>query len=180
MNLLMNRNPFAEFDNLFRSMERNLESAWRGATPGLGNLPMDVYEKPDAFYIRAVVPGVREEDVDLSIEKDVVTLRGTVRCDYMGEGTKVYLLETPYGSFTRSVRLPENCDAGSAEAHFDRGVLTVRIPKAEKPSAVRSIPIRQALDAPISDAPPTIAPASDGPTADDSAQSEAEREPALA
>lgn len=148
MNLLMNRNPLAEFDHLFRSMERNLESAWRGATAGLGHLPMDVYEKPDAFYIRAAIPGAGEEDVDLSIEKDVVTLKGTIRCDYGGEDTKVYLLETPYGSFTRSVRLPENCQGDLAEAHFERGVLTVRIPKAEKPSNVRSIPIRQSVSTP--------------------------------
>jgi len=143
MNLLTNRNPFADFDNLFRSMERNLESNWRGASPGLGVVPMDIYEQADAFYIRAALPGVQEEDVDLSIEKDVVTLKGNVRCNYMGEGTKVYLLETPYGSFTRSVRLPETCRSDNIEAHFDRGVLTVRIPKAEKPSNVRSIPIRQ-------------------------------------
>jgi HSP20 family molecular chaperone IbpA len=148
MNPLTNRNPFAEFDSLFRSMERNLESAWRGATPGLGTVPMDVYERPDAFYIRAAIPGAQEEDVELSIEKDVVTLKGAVRCDHMGEGTKVYLLETPYGGFTRSVRLPEGCDAGAAEARFDRGVLTVRIPKAERPTSVRSIPIRRAIEAP--------------------------------
>lgn len=148
MNMLMNRNPFAQFDQLFREMERNLESSWRGATPGLGGVPMDVYEKPDAFFIRAALPGVREEDVDLSVEKDVVTLKGTIRNDYQGEGTKVYLLETPYGSFTRSVRLPEQCQPDAAEAHFDRGVLTVRIPKAEKPSSVRSIPIQQSISAP--------------------------------
>lgn len=152
MSKLMNRNPFAEFDHLFRSMERNLESAWRGATPGLGSVPMDVYEKADAFYIRAALPGVREEDVDLSVEKDVVTLKGTIRCDYEGEGTKVYLLETPYGSFTRSVRLPENCQSDTAEARFERGVLTVRIPKADKPTNVRSIPIRQSIDAPTTSA----------------------------
>jgi HSP20 family protein len=148
MNTLMNRNPFAQFDQLFRAMERNLESAWSGATPSLGGIPMDVYEKSDAFYIRAALPGAREEDVDLSVEKDVVTLKGTIRNDYQGEGTKVYLLETPYGSFTRSVRLPEQCQADAAEAHFDLGVLTVRIPKAEKPSSVRSIPIRQSISAP--------------------------------
>lgn len=148
MNTLMNQNPFAEFDHLFRAMERNLQPSWRGATPGLGFLPMDVYEKADAFYIRASIPGVREEDVDLTVDKDVVTLKGNVRCDYEGEGTKVYLLETPYGSFTRSVRLPDSCQADAAEARFDRGVLTVRIPKAEKPTNVRSIPIRQSIDAP--------------------------------
>ncbi len=152
MNLLTNRNPFADFDHLFRSMERSLESNWRGASPGLGVVPMDIYEREDAFYIRAALAGVQEEDIDLSIEKDVVTLKGTVRCDYMGEGTKVYLLETPYGSFTRSVRLPETCQSENIEAHFDRGVLTVRIPKAEKPSNMRSIPIRQPHQPAISDA----------------------------
>ncbi|GEM_PF-445407 len=164
MNTLTHRNPFAEFDNLFRSVERNLESAWRGAAPGIGSIPMDVYERPDAFYIRAAVPGAQDEDVELSIEKDVVTLKGNVRCDYMGEGTKVYLLETPYGSFTRSVRLPEGCDPGGAEAHFDRGVLTVRVPKAEKPASVRSIPIRQALDASNPSALEAKGTAEGGPT----------------
>lgn len=148
MNQLNNRNPFADFDTFFRGMERSMESAWRGTHPGLGAVPMDIYERPDAFYIRAALPGVREEDVDLTIEKEVVTLKGNIRCDYMGEGTKVYLLETPYGSFTRSVRLPEGCESNNAEAHFDCGVLTVRIPKAERPSNVRSIPIRQGTPIP--------------------------------
>lgn len=162
MNALTNRNPFAEFDHLFRSMERNLESAWRGATPGFGGVPMDVYERADAFYIRAALPGVQEEDVELSIEKDVVTLKGNIRNDYQGEGTKVYLLETPYGSFTRSVRLPEGCDATAAEARFERGVLTVRVPKAEKPSNVRSIPIRETLGAPSQPAIEANASSSEG------------------
>ncbi len=152
MSTLMNRNPIAEFDHLFRAMERNLESTWRGTAPGLGGVPMDVYEKPDAFYIRAALPGVREEDVDLSVEKDVVTLKGTIRNEYQGENTKVYLLETPYGSFTRSVRLPENFQSDGIEAHFDRGVLTVRIPKAEKTQTSRSIPIRQTVGQPAIEA----------------------------
>lgn len=143
MSLLINRYPFAEFENLFKNLDRSLESAWRNSTAS--NVAMDVYEKPDAFFIRALLPGVVEEDVVLSVEKDVVTLKGTIRCDYQDEQTKVYLLETPYGAFTRSIRLPESSDAERAEATLDLGVLTVRIPKAEAPAAARNIQIKRSI-----------------------------------
>lgn len=141
MTKAMNRNPF-DFDNLFRAMERNLESAWRGTTGSVASPAMDIYEKPDALYVRAALPGINDEDVDVSVEKDVVTIRGAFRCDYEGEQTRVYLLETPYGSFTRSVRLPATVDADKAEAIFDRGVLTIRIPKIDEMEQVRRIPVR--------------------------------------
>jgi HSP20 family protein len=143
MNLLMNRNPFAEFDDIVRSMERTFDTAWRQAAV---SLPMDVYEKDDALCVRAAVPGLREEDLDLSIAKDVITLKGVNRCDWEGEGTKVYLREIPYGQFTRSVRIPEGYRVDGVEAEFDRGVLTIRVPKEEAPRPnVRSIPIRGSI-----------------------------------
>ncbi|RYD85817.1 MAG: Hsp20/alpha crystallin family protein [Verrucomicrobiaceae bacterium] len=151
MNLLMNRNPFAEFDDIVRSMERTLDTAWRQATV---SLPMDVYEKDDALYVRAAVPGLREEDLDLSVDQNVITLKGVNRCEWEGEGTKVFLRESPYGGFARSVRIPEGYRVDDAEAGFDRGVLTIRVPKAEASGPnVRSIPIRGS----ITNSPPQAA-----------------------
>lgn len=143
--MLSNLQPFAEFDNLFRSLERNVESVWHRPAIGQG-VPIDIYEKPDALYIRACVPGAVDEDIDVSVDRHVVTLKGTIRCDYTSEDTKVYLLETPFGSFTRSVRLPESCDPEMAEAQLDRGVLTVRVPKREKAVTARKLAIGRKLD----------------------------------
>ena len=77
MNKLTNRNPFADFDNLFRTVERNLESAWHGTTKSLAGPHMDIYEKADALYIRAALPGVHEEDLELVIDRKVVTMKPT-------------------------------------------------------------------------------------------------------
>jgi HSP20 family protein len=142
MDELMNQYPFADFNRMFGGIERNIESVWRG--PCLASIPVDLYEKADAFYIRAAVPGALAEDVDLSVEGNVVTLRGTIRFDYEDPDTRIYMLETPCGRFNRSIRLPENCHSEGAEASYSRGVLTVRIPKAEVYSEIRSIPMREA------------------------------------
>ena len=148
MNKLTNRNPFADFDNLFRTVERNLESAWHGTTKSPAGPNMDIYEKADALYIRAALPGVHEEDLELITDRKVVTIKGVFRCEYEEEGTKVYLLETPYGTFNRSIRLPDNCDSEAVEASLEHGVLTVRIPKIDKTAEVKRIPIRQKISTP--------------------------------
>jgi HSP20 family protein len=153
MQTLKNQNPFADFDNLFRNIERNFESVWRGTTPGLGGIAMDIYERPDALYVRAAVPGANQEDIDVSIEKNVLTIKGYIHCDYEREDTKVYLLETLYGHFTRSVRLPETCQPEAVEAGYDCGVLTIRIPKVEKQSSVRVVPIQREIGQGIGNSP---------------------------
>lgn len=98
-------------------------------------IPLEIYEQDDAIVLRAALTGLRPEDVEITVTGDTVVLKGELTPP-AGIAPEHYLLqEWRYGKFARSVTLPVACQMDKAEADFDRGVLTLRIPKAE---AVRS------------------------------------------
>lgn len=95
---------------------------------------MDVAERKDAYVVHAELPGLEPDQVDVSFEKNVLTIRGTkpASFDVNAEGElRIFAAERVSGSFERSVRLPEFVDAERITASFDNGVLTVTVPKAE-------------------------------------------------
>jgi HSP20 family protein len=97
--------------------------------------PVDVFEGKDAVRIVAELPGVRPEDVKLSIENQTLTLRGEKKQAAEESTETVHRYERSYGSFARSFRLPETVDADRIEARYEHGVLTVTLPKSEKTRA---------------------------------------------
>jgi HSP20 family protein len=95
---------------------------------------MDVAERGDAYLVQAELPGVSPDQVDVSFEQNVLTIRGTKAgsFDVNAEGElRVFAAERVHGSFERSVRLPEFVDADRIEAKFAHGLLTITVPKAE-------------------------------------------------
>ena len=91
------------------------------------SLSVDVREEEDAYILNALVPGLKAEDLNIQILDDVVTIAGEFKDDESG-----YLMrELPYGSFSRTLRLPASLDASKAEAKITDGVLTLRVDKAE-------------------------------------------------
>lgn len=104
--------------------------------------PIDAYVTDDEVVILAAVPGVTAEDIEISVEKNTVTLKGEVPSVVKSEhaqGANWYLHEFPSGSFRRSLTLPIEVDASKAEATFESGVLRLTLPKAEaaKPRQIR-------------------------------------------
>ena len=98
-------------------------------------IPLDVVEQEDELLVRASIPGVKVEDIDVSIENRVLTIKAETKTD---EGHKEggYLVrERRSGSFHRSLRLPETVDADQAKTSYADGVLTVNLPKAESKKA---------------------------------------------
>lgn len=93
-------------------------------------LPVDVRTESDEYVITAAVPGLKPEDLKVEILNEVVTLRGEYHKEENGDGDSM-LQEIAYGSFSRSLRLPEPLEAENANAEMENGVLTVRIPKSE-------------------------------------------------
>lgn len=91
-------------------------------------VPVEVYERDAKVFVRAAVPGVLLEDLDVSVEDGVLTIRGETRMEDSSADAKVYYREVSYGKFTRSVRLPDNLDFGSVEAEYRNGILTVSVP----------------------------------------------------
>jgi HSP20 family protein len=95
---------------------------------------MDVAERGDAYLVQAELPGVTPEQVDLSFEQNVLTIRGTkpASFDVANEGElRVFAAERVHGTFERSVRLPEFVNADRIAATFSNGLLTITVPKAE-------------------------------------------------
>jgi HSP20 family protein len=95
-------------------------------------LAVDVREEDDAYILNALVPGLKADDLNVQIMEDVVTIAGEFKDDESEDGKSEYLMrELPYGSFSRTLRLPVTLDAGKAEAKITDGVLTLRLAKAE-------------------------------------------------
>lgn len=95
---------------------------------------MDVAERGDAYLVQAELPGVSPDQVDVSFEQNVLTIRGTkpASFDVANEGElRVFAAERVHGTFERSVRLPEFVNADRIAASFANGLLTITVPKAE-------------------------------------------------
>lgn len=91
---------------------------------------VDIEELAEGYVIRAEVPGVRADDVDLSVEKGLLALRGRVRPRHVGDGVRALRQEFGVGDYVRTFRLPESVDASRIEASLDLGVLTIRLGKS--------------------------------------------------
>jgi HSP20 family protein len=132
--------PAREINSLQQEMNRLFSSFFdtTSATPAAGTgarrwIPaMDLVETEDHFVLRADLPGVAEGDVDLSLEDRVLTVSGERKAEHEERGEGFYRLERAAGSFSRSLTLPEGVDGDAISAHFDKGVLEVRIPKPEE------------------------------------------------
>jgi HSP20 family protein len=92
---------------------------------------MDIAESEDELTISVELPGLKKDDVKLSIENGVLTLSGEKRFESEEKKQDYHRVERSYGSFHRSISLPSQMDAANAEASFEDGVLEIRIPRAE-------------------------------------------------
>lgn len=102
----------------------SVTSAWLPA--------VDVTENKEGVRISVELPGVKPEDVKLSVENGVLTIRGEKRATHEEKTDRVHRYERQYGSFERTFALPSTVDVDRVEARYDHGVLTVDLPKAEK------------------------------------------------
>lgn len=122
--------PGTSFGDLFQEFEQFLQPLADASRGSIGvHQPIDLYETDDAVVVQMAVPGVRAEDLDLSIEGRQVTIRGTLR-DEESEGRRYWLRSMPRGDFSRTVTVPSGIDADAIEASVDQGVLTLNMPKA--------------------------------------------------
>lgn len=141
---LVNLNPSQEarsmeeiFDHLFGTPVRP------NGTPA-GTLLLDILEQEGTLKIRAAVPGIEPNDLEIQIEKNVLTIRGETRQENESKDEKIYRREVSYGAFSRSVRLPDNLDLDKVDAHFKNGIVTISLPRVpeEKPKSIK-VSVRQ-------------------------------------
>jgi HSP20 family protein len=132
--------PFNETVALRDVMNRLMENAVISPrvpfNGGAGrHLPMDVYETPDELVVRAAIPGITPDQVNISWEQGALTIRATVPEPALGGENKEqgtwHLHETFHGEFVRSLQLPGTFDPGKAVAEYENGMLTLRVPRSE-------------------------------------------------
>ena len=143
---IWNRNPFAELERLAEDLDRTFENSNRANGRSGGFFPIDLYEKDDTLYVRASAPGIAPENLSLTLDANVLTLKGASEAAWKAEGdAKIYRHENHYGEFSRSIRLPEGLDLDNIEATFDNGFVSIALPKvAPAAPQVRQIPVRAA------------------------------------
>lgn len=138
--------PFGELVTLRSAMDRLFEDSfvspttWRtlGAAESI-TPPIDVHETGDEIVVTAALPGIRAEDVEITMTGQNLHLRGEFKADEKVERDQYLYRERRYGAFSRNVQLPVRVQGEKADATFTDGVLTLRIPKAEevKPRQIR-------------------------------------------
>ena len=151
---LVRWDPFGEMWSLRQAMDHLFEDAfvrpWNGGTrgeTGVSALALDMYESGDDLVVTAAVPGVKPEDIDITIQGDVLTIKGQSETDLQNEQTGVHLHERRYGRFFRQVALPHSVKSDAAEATFENGILRLRLPKTEE-ARERKIQVQAGSGAP--------------------------------
>jgi len=129
--------PFREAISLRDAMNTLLQESFIRPT-GLmtqedyAPLPLDVSETDDAFVVKSSLPGVRPEDVQITVQGNTLIIRGESKAEEEKKGEQWHLRERRFGRFQRSVTLPAPVSADRAQAHYENGVLTLTLPKAEE------------------------------------------------
>jgi HSP20 family protein len=122
--MLMRFDPFADFDRFTRQVWGNTRSNY---------MPADAYRQDDKFYLHVDMPGIDPESIDVTVEKNSLTVSAERRWE--SGDSQVLLNERPTGTFSRQFFLGESLDTDNIEAGYDHGVLTLGIPVAETAKA---------------------------------------------
>jgi HSP20 family protein len=146
----MTRRPFEQFQSL-RRLNNVLDEAFggwpfqqeNGSITSSWYPACDVFEDKDAVKIVAELPGVKPDDVKLSLENNVLTIRGEKKQEAEERSERVHRYERSYGSFERAFVLPSTVDGDKISAEYQNGILTILVPKAER-ARPREIPVRSA------------------------------------
>jgi HSP20 family protein len=138
--------PFREMMSLRQAMDRLFEDSFvrlpRLSGDGAGEFPIDMYQNKDDLVVKATLPGVKPEEVEITITDNTLTIRGEHTEEQETKEDDYLYRERYYGTFSRSVPIPVKVKDEKAEATFEEGVLTVTMPKAEeiKPKQIKVKP----------------------------------------
>ncbi|TXR99757.1 Hsp20/alpha crystallin family protein [Streptomyces sp. col6] len=134
--MLMRTDPFREMDRIVQQLS-GTSGTW--SKPSV--MPMDAYRDGDAYVIAFDLPGVSTEAIDIDVERNMLTVKAERRPAAKADSVKMELSERPLGVFSRQIMLADTLDTEHIEADYDAGVLTLRIPIAER-AKPRKISIR--------------------------------------
>jgi len=145
--VLMERwDPFAEM----RRMENMFNRRWRNFFPAMPNgevegwaIPLDVVEDGDNIVVHASLPGVKPEELNVTVEDNILTIRAEAHAEAERQEGQYLMRERRSGAWHRALRLPETVDTDKAATHYEHGVLTITFPKAASKKA-RQLPVTSA------------------------------------
>lgn len=128
------------FDNFLPASKSYLSPAFENAY----NLKLNISENDKQIEVKAELPGVDDEDVDISVNRDVLTIKGEKKIEKEEKDKNYHLVESSYGSFVRSIKLPFTPDESKVDASFKKGILHVVIekPKSEQ-SQIKKIKVKK-------------------------------------
>jgi len=136
--------PFRELSRVQEQVNRFLEDSYLRRPGESSSLTawapeVDIHETPEALVLEADLPGVDEKDLDIRIENNTLTIRGERKFEKKVSEENYLRVERTYGSFTRSFSLPHTVNTEQIQANYEKGVLTVRLPKREeaKPKQIK-------------------------------------------
>jgi HSP20 family protein len=141
--MVMDRwDPFRDMMTIREAMDRWLQQGISGTGQLLSNMrpdaiPIDVVERDDVFELRAALPGVKPDDVEVTVQGERVTVRAELRAPEERAGDTWHMREQRYGMLQRSITLPNPVSSENAEAGIENGVLTLRLPKVQGITARR-------------------------------------------
>ena len=130
--------PFGDLMSLRQAMDKLFEESvvrprdWIFGLGEAARVPLDVYETDTEVVVKASLPGVKPDDIDVSITGNTLTIKGDTKSESEVKRESYYRQERRYGAFSRTAVLPSNLKAADAQASFEHGVLTITIPKAEE------------------------------------------------
>lgn len=127
--------PWNDMLSLREAMSQLMEESYvrPDAARGQGFVPaLDVSETQDAFLVEAAVPGLKPEDLEITVENSVLTIKGETRQENTAKERNFHRIERRFGSFQRTIGLPKSVQADAIKANLEHGVLKLEIPKAEE------------------------------------------------
>ena len=134
--MLQRWDPFKELHRMEVTMDRLSRGFGLGPRLNGGHVerwavPLDVVEEKDEILVRATVPGINPDDLEVQIEEGVLTIRGQTREEHEAKDGNYLLHERRTGTFYRALRLPDTVDTDKAQPRYENGVLTIALPKLE-------------------------------------------------
>jgi HSP20 family protein len=137
--MLTRWDPFREIVGMRQQMDRMLNDwlsttgEWgEGGSDGWMRLPLDVSEGDDAYIVRASIPGVKPEELEINVQNNMLTIQGETKSEEERQGDRWHLRERRFGKFQRTIGLPSNVNPDQIGATYENGVLTLSLPKSEE------------------------------------------------
>jgi HSP20 family protein len=132
-----------DIDRLFDNFFRGFDLAPFGESFSTFSPNIDVRENDHNYQVTAELPGMDENDIEVTLDHNSLTIRGEKKQETQDKGHNYYRMERSYGSFQRSISLPPGIDSGKIDANFNKGILTITLPKTtEAQKHAKHIPVK--------------------------------------